>query len=57
VLLHWQDSPKGAASRVAILSRYLGHTHVTDTYWYLSALPELLAQAAQAFANYHDEEL
>jgi len=26
-----------------VLSTYLGHAHVTDTYWYLSAIPELLA--------------
>jgi integrase len=26
-----------------ILSTFLGHSHVTDTYWYLSAVPELLA--------------
>lgn len=24
------------------LSTYLGHTHVTDTYWYLTATPELM---------------
>jgi integrase len=55
VLLRWQKSPKGALSRVAILSRYLGHARVTDTYWYLNALPELMAFAAKAFAHYQDE--
>jgi hypothetical protein len=29
--------------RLPVLSTYLGHAHVTDTYWYLSAIPELLA--------------
>jgi hypothetical protein len=24
------------------LATYLGHRHVADTYWYLSATPELL---------------
>jgi hypothetical protein len=24
------------------LSTYLGHAHITDTYWYLTATPELL---------------
>ena len=28
------------------LATYLGHTHVADTYWYLSAVPELLNLAA-----------
>lgn len=50
VLQHWLVSPKGAVNRILILSRYLGHDHVEDTYWYLTALPHLLAQAAQRFA-------
>lgn len=47
VLLRWQRSQRGAASRVAILSRYLGHSRVSDTYWYLTAVPELLREAAR----------
>jgi integrase len=50
VLQHWQSSPKGAANRILILSRFLGHSSVEDTYWYLTALPQLLAEAAQRFA-------
>src|SRR3569833_2020095 len=33
------------------LCTYVGHTKVTDTYWYLTATPELLALAAQRFAR------
>ena len=50
VLQRWQSSRKGAAHRVLVLSRYLGHSNVEDTYWYLTALPQLLADAAQRFA-------
>jgi integrase len=50
VLQRWQTSRKGAAPRILILSRFLGHSDVEDTYWYLTALPELLAEAAQRFA-------
>ena len=50
VLQRWQSSRKGATNRILILSRYLGHSHVEDTYWYLTALPQLLANAAQRFA-------
>jgi integrase len=50
VLQRWQASRKGAANRVLILSRFLGHSHVEDTYWYLTALPQLLSEAAQRFA-------
>lgn len=32
--------------RFAALSIYLGHSRPADTYWYLSATPELLAHAA-----------
>jgi integrase len=50
VLWRWQSSRKGAVNRILILSRFLGHSHVEDTYWYLTALPQMLAEAAQRFA-------
>ena len=50
VLQRWQSSRRGAVNRILILSRFLGHSHVEDTYWYLTALPQLLTEAAQRFA-------
>ena len=47
VLQRWQASRRGAAGRVLIRSRYWGHQHLRDTYWYLHALPELLAGAGK----------
>lgn len=38
------DAP---GSRLAILSTYLGHADPGDTYWYLSAAPELLGLAGE----------
>ena len=35
---------------VDILSTYVGHASVSDTYWYVTAIPELLTLAAQRFA-------
>jgi integrase len=32
---------------LSLLATWLGHTHVTDTYWYLSATPQLMALAAE----------
>jgi integrase/recombinase XerD len=32
---------------IGILSTYLGHISPADTYWYLSAAPELMDLAAQ----------
>jgi hypothetical protein len=29
------------------LATFLGHVHVTDTYWYISAVPELLTMATR----------
>jgi len=42
-LLHWYQTGVDVEQRLPVLSTYLGHAHVTDTYWYLSAIPELLA--------------
>lgn len=35
------------ARTLGLLSTWLGHTALENTYWYLSAVPELLAAAAQ----------
>lgn len=45
VLMHWYESGQDASRRLPVLSTYLGHVRVADTYWYLSAWPELMAQA------------
>ncbi len=42
-LLHWYQTGLDVEQRLPVLSTFLGHAHVTDTYWYLSAIPELLA--------------
>jgi integrase/recombinase XerD len=34
------------------LSVYLGHTDPVDTYWYLTATPDLLLVASESFASY-----
>lgn len=44
-LLRWYASGEDAARRLPVLSTFLGHVHVADTYWYLSAWPELMSQA------------
>jgi integrase len=36
------------ARHIVALGTYLGHAHVTDTYWYLQATPVLLSQIAEA---------
>jgi integrase len=39
---------KAVARHISALSTYLGHTHVSDTYWYLQATPKLLSDVAAA---------
>ena len=45
-VLGWYRDGADAAARLPLLSTYLGHTTPRDTYWYLSATPELLRVAA-----------
>jgi integrase len=44
-LLSWYRDGVDVERRLPELSTYLGHAHITDTYWYLTATPELLRQA------------
>ena len=46
-LLRWYRSGEDPTRRLPILSTYLGHAHVTDTYWYLTGTPELLRAAGE----------
>lgn len=48
-LLRWYEVGADVEHGVAALSTYLGHGKVSDTYWYLTATPELLGQAAARF--------
>jgi integrase len=44
-LLNWYRAEEDVERRLPILSAYLGHVHVSDTYWYLSTWPELMQEA------------
>lgn len=44
-LLGWYRDGIDVERHMPELSTYLGHAHVTDTYWYLTATPELLRYA------------
>lgn len=45
-LLAWYRDGMNIDRHMPELSAYLGHARVTDTYWYLSAVPELMQLAA-----------
>jgi integrase len=44
-LVRWYRSGQPIEQLLPVLSTYLGHVCVRDTYWYLSGCPELLGQA------------
>jgi integrase len=46
-LLHWYRRGLDVEAHLPALTTYLGHGHVADTYWYISASPELLKLATQ----------
>jgi integrase/recombinase XerD len=50
-LIDWQRSGADIDRQIAALSTYLGHVSPADTYWYLSASPELMALAAERVHN------
>lgn len=50
-LLRWYATGVDVNWALPQLSTYLGHVKVSDTYWYLTAIPELLAKAAARFEN------
>jgi integrase/recombinase XerD len=45
-LLRWSHAGAEIEREMPTLSTYLGHSNISDTYWYLSAHPELLKHAA-----------
>ena len=46
-LLAWYRDGVDVQARLPVLSTLLGHSNPANTYWYLSAVPELLILAAE----------
>ena len=51
-LLRWYEEGLDVERKILALATYLGHAKVTDTYWYLSAVPELLAMTSHRFERF-----
>ena len=45
----WHETGADIDNAMLALSTYIGHAKVSDTYWYLTAVPELMAVAAKRF--------
>ena len=56
-VLRWYRQGVDVDPRMPALSTYLGHGHVSDTYWYLSSVPELLRLAAARLDGSHRRQL
>lgn len=54
-LLRWYRAGANVDQKIAALSTYLGHVKVSDTYWYLTGVPELMAVAATRFERFGRE--
>lgn len=55
-LLRWYEDGAEVDRKIQALATYLGHAKVTDTYWYLSAVPELMAITSQRFERFARRE-
>lgn len=47
----WHETGEDVNRKLYLLSTYMGHVKPEDTYWYLSATPELLGIAARKFED------
>lgn len=51
-IIRWFKEGANVNHRIFLLSIYLGHVKPSDTYWYLTGTPELLAMATEQFEKY-----
>jgi integrase/recombinase XerD len=53
-LRHWYETGRDVRELLPELAVYLGHVRPEETYWYLTATPELLTAAAERFQRFAD---
>jgi len=51
-LLRWCEGREDVDGKIISLTAYLGHVNPSCTYWYFSAVPELMAMAGKRFEAY-----
>jgi integrase len=51
-LVLWHEQGADIDQHLLALSTYLGHTCLRDTYWYLTAVPELMQSAGTRFEHF-----
>jgi hypothetical protein len=55
-MVNWYRAGKDPEREMIKLSTYLGHTEPAHTYWYIEAVPELLALASERAARAISQE-
>ena len=55
-MVNWYRADKDPEREMIKLSTYLGHSEPAHTYWYIEAVPELLALASERAAHTISEE-
>ena len=51
-IMQWQKNGVDVDQAMLSLSTYLGHALITYTYWYLTAIPEIMSLAAAHFESF-----
>jgi len=51
-IFSWYQEGKNINVMLPILSTYVGHRRVTDTYWYITGTPKLMAVASKRFETF-----
>lgn len=53
-LMLWHEQGADLDQRMLALSTYMGHVKISNTYWYLTGAPELMALAGARFERFAD---
>lgn len=53
-LVLWHEQGEDIDQKMLALSTYLGHARISNTYWYLTGVPELMSLAAKRFEFFAD---
>jgi integrase len=51
-VLLWHEHGTDIGNAMVALSTYVGHAKVSDTYWYLTAAPDLMSVAGHRFEQF-----
>ena len=54
VIIRWLQEGRDVNHEMVYLSAYLGHVKPSDTYWYLTGVPELMNVASKAFEEFFE---